>query len=71
MISQLTREGLSVKAGYAGVPDDVRSRIKREHQSGRSLHAIARDLNTDHVPTGHGGGQWYASTIRAIVKADA
>jgi DNA invertase Pin-like site-specific DNA recombinase len=70
MISQRTREGLTANAGYAGVSDDVRARIRREHREGRSLHAIARDLNADAVPTGHGGKQWYASSVRSILKSE-
>jgi DNA invertase Pin-like site-specific DNA recombinase len=67
-ISARTREGLSVKRGWHGVPDDVRARIARERAAGASLRAIAHGLNTDGVPTGHGGRQWYASTVKALLE---
>ena len=31
------------------------------------VKAIARSLNAEGVPTSHGGRQWYAATVRAIL----
>jgi len=54
----------------AGAPS-VLGRIRAEHEAGRSLGQIARGLNTDHVPTAHGGGQWWPSTVRAVLRRAA
>ena len=43
-------------------------RIRAEHAAGRSLGQIARELNTDQVPTAHGGAQWWPSTVRAVLR---
>jgi DNA invertase Pin-like site-specific DNA recombinase len=40
-------------------------RIRRERASGRTLMAIADDLNREGVPTKK-GGSWYACTVRKI-----
>jgi hypothetical protein len=32
-----------------------------------SLAEIARRLNADGVPTGHGGRAWWPSTVRAVL----
>ena len=47
---------------------DVMTRIRREKASGASLHAIARGLNEDGIPTARGGAQWYAGTIASLLK---
>jgi DNA invertase Pin-like site-specific DNA recombinase len=41
--------------------------MKRE---GRSLTAIARDLNERQVPTALGGREWYPSTVRAVLMSE-
>ena len=51
------------------VPDDIARRIVREKELGASLHEIARGLNRDGVPTARGGSEWYAATIRGVLKA--
>jgi hypothetical protein len=38
-----------------------------EYARGRSLGEIAKTLNTDGVPTAHGGRQWWPPTVRAVV----
>lgn len=43
--------------------------IKRWNAEGKSLRAIAADLNARQVPTKR-GGKWYASTIQKIVGND-
>lgn len=48
---------------------EIGRRIVREHQLGASLHEIARGLNTDEVPTARAGKEWYAATIRGVLKA--
>jgi hypothetical protein len=49
------------------LPQSVVDRIRLEYARGRSLGEIAKTLNTDGVPTAHGGRQWWPSTIRAVV----
>jgi hypothetical protein len=55
----------------ATVAPSIVGRIRAEHAAGRSLGQIARDLNTDQVPTAHGGAQWWPSTVRAVVRRSA
>lgn len=50
------------------LPDEVRYRIARERQEGRTLTAIADDLNEEGVPTAR-GGRWHASTVRHVVQS--
>ena len=74
IIGQRTRDALAVKRSQGvrlGRPTvltaDVTARIVAAHQAGAGWSAIARDLNTEQVPTAHGGAQWYPSTVRAVV----
>ncbi len=78
MIGVRTRDALAVKRSEGVqlgrprvLPDDVRRRIRRERKRGRTLQAIADRLNADHVPTGHGGSRWYASTVHAVLTASS
>ena len=48
------------------LPDGVVRRIAAEHDAGKSLGQIARDLNADGVPTAQGGAQWWPSTVRVV-----
>src|SRR5829696_4485704 len=50
------------------LPDGVVKRIVAEHNVGKSLGQIARDLNADGVPTAHGGAQWWPSTVRVVLR---
>lgn len=50
------------------LPSTTVQRVRREFNAGRSLGEIARGLNTDGLPTGHGGRQWWPSTVRAILQ---
>lgn len=49
------------------LPRRIVERIRLEYARGRSLAEIARALNDDGVPTGHGGRQWWPSTVRAVL----
>jgi DNA invertase Pin-like site-specific DNA recombinase len=76
IIGQRTRDALAVKRaqgqrlGRPSVLDDhTRARIVAEAETGASLSAIAHRLNADNVPTAHGGAQWYASTVRAVLRS--
>ena len=47
--------------------DEVVARIRREHEQGARLAEIAQRLNQDQIPTGQGGRQWWASTVRVVL----
>jgi len=55
----------------ATVAPSIVGRMRAEHAAGRSLGQIARELNTDQVPTAHGGAQWWPSTVRALLRRSA
>jgi hypothetical protein len=48
------------------VPDELVLEIQAEHEQGKSLRQIARELTATQTPTAHGGAQWWASTVRAV-----
>jgi DNA invertase Pin-like site-specific DNA recombinase len=48
--------------------DEVRTRIHAERNAGKSLRAIAEGLNSEGIPTVHGGAQWHASTIQKALR---
>ncbi len=50
------------------LPPELVRRIRSERAAGKSLRQIARELNTSHTPTAHGGRQWWPSTIRAVLR---
>jgi hypothetical protein len=50
-----------------GLPVEVVARIRDEYAQGKSLGAIANDLNSDRVPTAQGGRQWWPSTVRDVL----
>lgn len=52
----------------AAVPHELVRHIQAEHAKGKSLRQIARELNASQTPTAHGGAQWWASTVRAILR---
>jgi len=51
------------------LPADVRARVAAERTEGRSLRAIAADLNAENVPTARGGSKWHASTVKAVLAS--
>lgn len=74
-IGQLTREALAAKRAEGvrlgrprTIPPEVIARILALRQAGRSLPAIAEELNAEGVPTAHGGARWYPSTIARVLS---
>jgi hypothetical protein len=55
----------------ATLAPSIVGRIRAEHSAGRSLGQIARELNSDQVPTAQGGAQWWPSTVRAVLRRSA
>jgi hypothetical protein len=49
------------------LPRPVLERIRLQYARGHGLAEIARALNDEDVPTGHGGRQWWPSTVRAVL----
>jgi DNA invertase Pin-like site-specific DNA recombinase len=75
LISQRTRVALAVKRSQGIVlgrpvtlPASVARRIRREREKGKSLAAIADELNRDRVPTAQGGVSWYPATVRVVLQ---
>jgi DNA invertase Pin-like site-specific DNA recombinase len=76
LIGERTKDALAVKRA-AGVrlgrprqmPIEVVDRIVSERETGDSLREIAQRLNTDGISTAHGGAQWHASTVRAVLAS--
>jgi hypothetical protein len=61
--------GDSAKRGRPRVlPPDLVERIHVERAAGRSLRQIAGDLNASRTPTGHGGAQWWPSTVLSVLR---
>jgi hypothetical protein len=51
----------------AAVPSEIVERIRAKRAAGKSLAQIARELNASGTPTAHGGVQWWASSVRAVL----
>ncbi len=65
------RRARGLRAGMAPLlPDTVRHRIADERASGRTMQAIADDLNADGTPTAR-GGRWHPSTVRHVLASVA
>lgn len=78
LIGERTKEGLRAarsKGIRLGRPEvlssEVREGIVSAHREGKSLRAIAEDLNAREVPTAHGGSKWHASTVRSILRRES
>jgi DNA invertase Pin-like site-specific DNA recombinase len=76
LIGQRTKEALAQKRAQGiqlgrprELPAKVRTRIKRRRKAGKTLAAIAEELNRDRVPTAHGGAKWHPSTVRAVIAS--
>ena len=76
VIGERTKAGMAerkrqgVHCGRArSLPVTVVERIVAAKETGASLSAIARDLNAENIPTAHGGSQWHASTVRAVLAS--
>ncbi len=50
------------------IPPEIVMRIHHERAAGKSLRQIAAGLNTDQIPTAHGGERWWPSTVRSILQ---
>jgi len=74
-IGERTREGLAQKRLQGVVlgrpvtmPASTFQKIVSLHEAGTSFNAIARQLNSEGIPTTHGGSNWYASTISKAIN---
>lgn len=77
LISSRTREGMAqrkregVRMGRpVRLDPETEARIRAERAAGRTLQAIADDLNREGVPTA-AGGRWYPSTIKNVAERAA
>lgn len=75
IIGQRTREALAVRrsqgARLGRPPVLARALVMRIHRArsrGKTLAAIAADLNATGVPTAHGGVRWHVSTVQALLR---
>lgn len=76
MIGQRTKDALRIKKAQGvrlGRPvvtaPEVSARIARLREEGLSLAAIATVLNSEAVPTSHGGGRWWASSVQSVLSS--
>lgn len=65
-LAQRKREG--VRLGRPStLSREVVARVVALRSEGHSLRVIADTLNSEEVPTAHGGSQWHASTVRKVL----
>jgi DNA invertase Pin-like site-specific DNA recombinase len=76
VIGQRTREGMAqrkaegVHLGRArSLPEDVVAGIVADRATGMGPTAIARSLNERGIPTAHGGSEWRASSVAAVLRS--
>jgi DNA invertase Pin-like site-specific DNA recombinase len=76
-ISERTRRAMAARKAQGArfgrerqVPADVVERIVAASTAGRSLRAIAAELDADGIPT-VGGGPWRSSTIQRILAGES
>jgi DNA invertase Pin-like site-specific DNA recombinase len=55
----------------SAVPPAIERRIVQARRDGQSVYAITQALNTDKVPTAHGGRRWHLSTVARILSRAA
>jgi DNA invertase Pin-like site-specific DNA recombinase len=74
IIGERTKSALAVKRAQGvrlGRPPTLAGalaeRIVVERAQGRTLAAIAEDLNRESVPTAHGGARWHPATVRSVL----
>jgi DNA invertase Pin-like site-specific DNA recombinase len=63
-----TRQGVHCGRPRA-LPSKVVESITRQRAQGKTLQAIASNLNGKGIQTAHNGSQWYASTVRAVLRS--
>lgn len=61
----------STRGRKPAIPPEIARRIHQERSTGKSLRQIAERLNTERIPTAHGGKEWWPSTIRAVLRRAA
>jgi DNA invertase Pin-like site-specific DNA recombinase len=78
VIGQRTREGMAVRRAEGvhlgrarSLPDNVVAGIVQDRAAGLGPTAIARRLNDRGVPTAHGGTEWRASSVAAVLRSTA
>lgn len=78
LIGQRTKEALAARRASGvrlgrprSLPQSVVRRVIQLRASGRTLAAIADELNARGVPTAQGGRAWHASTIAKVLASRA
>jgi DNA invertase Pin-like site-specific DNA recombinase len=78
MIGQRTKDALRIKRDQGvrlGRPvvtaPEVSARIAQLRSTGQSLAAVAATLNADSIAPSHGGRQWWASSVSAVLVSQA
>ena len=78
IIGQRTKDALAIKRAQGVtlgrprvLPAKIVEQIELQRKQGKTLRAIADDLNSRGVATAHGGKRWYASTVKAALKSES